>query len=240
MPEAPAGPDFQAVDLLPADIAILDEVIRQAELRMQVQIQLALAADARAGVLATIQGTGSAALFVVAAQSTTPIALAPTLAAATVLAVGAVLAAVAARPVDIGAPGTRPRDWLSDIRSGVPLARSRADAAWLLDRSLIDNEKIMISNNRWTTRSIHCLAAAPIVSALALAVVTAGFLHSPPTRSNAATQPIVGAAAFVPTPAPAAQTNATANGRNRDNCVCAAGPPASNGNERRRAAAHRH
>ena len=204
MAKPPAEPDIQAIDLLPADIAVLDEVIRQAELRMQVQIQLALAADARAGVLATIQGTGSAALFVVAAQSTAPVALAPTLAAAIVLALGAVLAAVAARPVAIGAPGTRPRDGVSDIRAGVSLARARADTARLLDKYLIENEEIMVSNNRWTTRSIFCLAAAPIMSGLLLAAGASGVFPTEDGRHNAPTKPPDGApatATSTPTPA---------------------------------------
>ena len=204
MTKPPATRDFEAIDLLPADLSVLDEIIRQAELRMQVQIQLALAADARAGVLATVQGTGSAALVVVAAQSTTPIAIFPTLAAATVLAAGAVLAAVAARPVDIGAPGTRPRDWLGDVQSGVPLARARADTAWLLDKYLIENEKIMASNNRWATRSIWCLAAAPIISAVLLALGAVGLVHVPPWRLDALARPNSSAPVEAPKPKPVA------------------------------------
>jgi hypothetical protein len=161
--------------LIPTDPLVLDEIIRQAELRMQAQLQLAVAADARSGLVARVQGAASAALVAVAAQTgPASLAFAPAIAAAVVLGAGTVLAAVASRPVSFGYPGAHPGDWLEDIKQGTSLLQARAETAALLDKYLRLNETVMTNNNRWATWSIICLMAAPVAS---------GAMLSEPARS---------------------------------------------------------
>lgn len=154
-----------------ADIAILKEIVRQGESRLQAQLQAALAADARAGLLSSLQAASSAALFVAAAQTEIS-GLAETAAyiSAACLLIGASLAAWALRPIDFGFVGNRPSNWIDSIRDRERLKIGLAGTAVHLDKYLAQNDRYMAGNARLTRASLIALIAGPVLAAAYLAL----------------------------------------------------------------------
>ena len=155
-----------------ASAAWLKEIIRQGELRLQCQLQAAIAADARAGVLASIQAAASAALIVFGAQSDIVGTVeAAAYSAAAPLFIGALMSAWSARPVAFFFPGLEPKDWLPAVDTDEPrVACDRAYAEYL-DDYLKDNARFMKRNGRWLTASLGTLALAPVFAIAALLLV---------------------------------------------------------------------
>lgn len=154
-------------DLIPSDPAILDEIIRQAEGRLQAQLQAAIASDNRAMVLASIQAAASAALVVAGGQD--DISGAGELAsyaASFVLFLGSACAAWSARPVPFGFMGTNPADWVDAIKTNEQLLSARAHYAAFLDEYLRLNAQFMENNTPWTKGALIALVIAPIAAAL--------------------------------------------------------------------------
>jgi hypothetical protein len=160
-PEQPAPwQDFQS-----AAPKILDEIIRQGEARLQAQLAAAIAADTRSGLLASIQGAASVALFVAGAQTdVTGAAEAAANVCGIALALGAGFGVWASRPVDFGFPGNNPSNWLEPIQNQESLQVARAGTAHLLDKYLKLNDWQMRRQQRWTLLSVSCLIVAPIVA----------------------------------------------------------------------------
>ena len=143
---------------------ILSEVIRQGEARMQAQLTAALAADARAGTLASVQAGGAAALLVFAAgDAASETAAVGAMAAAACLAVGACLAALALRPCDFGWVGSRPCDWVEGGVVSYTVPGAMAETCQHLDKYLRLNERTMVRNNRFAHGAVVALALAPFV-----------------------------------------------------------------------------
>lgn len=153
-----------------ANPTVLAEIIRQAELRLQAQLQSALAADARAGVLASIQGAAAAGLMVVAMSGEVSRAAATAaLSAGVCLAVGSVCCAFALRPVPFCIVGNYPSMWLPDL-AGESIIGAQAGTAAYYDEHLKKNEAQMASNNGLTRVGIFALVVSPMAGLLGAAV----------------------------------------------------------------------
>lgn len=163
----PAFPAWQ--DYASADPELLQEIVRQAEIRMQAQLQSALAADARAGLLSSLQAAASAGLFVAAAQADIKgSAEAAAYISASLLALGALLAACALRPIDFGFVGNKPSNWIDDIIAQETKQTGLAGTAEHLDKYLRLNDQRMSTNARLVSGSLFFLVGAPTASAVFL------------------------------------------------------------------------
>ena len=150
--------------LIPEETEVIVEIVRQAEERMRMQVQMALAADARAVWIATLQGAGSIALLVAAMEKLSAGSRAVVVLAAGCLAVATFCAAVAAFPIAFGMIGTLPSDWVDAVQDREPLSQSLAGYAVWLDKYLKFNAKQMANNNNWLRCSIVISVLAPVVA----------------------------------------------------------------------------
>jgi len=151
-------------ELIPKDPAQIDEIVRQAEERLKMQVQMALAADSRACLVASLQGAGAVALIVAATEKLTGRPLSGMIGAACVLVIGAVCAIIAARPIEFGMIGTYPSNWLDAVHDNEDLKEGKAGYAKLLDKYLKLNDAAMRQNNKWLRRSFWVGVTAPIVA----------------------------------------------------------------------------
>lgn len=147
----------------------LDDIIRQGELRLQAQLQAAIAADARAGLLASIQAATSAALVVFGGSNeVTGDAERAAYVAASFALVGSILALIALRPITFDFAGLRPRDWLPAIETNEPELSAKRYYAGYLDEYLCANDGRMRVNGRLAFASICSLIIAPLAAIASL------------------------------------------------------------------------
>lgn len=130
-------PDFSEV---PPEA--IKELHRQAETCLQGTIQLAVAADQRATTMAGILGSVSAAILTVAVLIATSAApnwsvMSAAVATATVLFIGALLTAIAARPCDFQVAGYEPKR----------MADAAQSETWIL-RYATEDLQVRIDANR--------------------------------------------------------------------------------------------
>ena len=147
----------------------MKEIIRQGELRLQAQLQAALAADSRSNALVAIQAAAAAALVVYAGSADvkgTPEFTA--FVSAAFFSVGAMFAAWAARPVSFDFAGLNPSDWVPAIESAEPVDSARRAYATYLDDYLKDNAARMSANGGWTMMSIKMMAMAPVAAVMTM------------------------------------------------------------------------
>ncbi|PJK29957.1 hypothetical protein [Minwuia thermotolerans] len=131
-----------------ASAEILREIIRQAEIKLQAQLQAALAADSRAlgvaAAMATIAALlmgGAAAVF---QSATAPAALAWIgVWVAGILLFAGTLAVVSARAIGFDFPGSEPSAWEDDIGNASTLKQSLGDMADHYDTMIADNARRM-------------------------------------------------------------------------------------------------
>lgn len=155
---------------LSANENILGEAIRQGELRLQAQLQSALASDARAVGLASLQAAASAGLLVAAAQDDiSGIGEAAAYISAALLLLGAIAACLALSSVGFGFVGNRPGLWRECIQQKDTFKTCMASSAAQLDKYLILNDETMRKNGKLTNLSVLFLGLAPI-SAFALLI----------------------------------------------------------------------
>jgi hypothetical protein len=150
--------------LVSKDPALIDEIVREGEARLKMQVQMALAADARSGAMAAWQAGGAVALIVAATQNLSSGAFAAAIGAAACLMIAAACAAAAAMPVAFGMVGTLPSGWLDSVRDNEPIAEGKAGYAVWLDKYLKLNDSQMAGNNDWLRRSLLAVVLAPIVA----------------------------------------------------------------------------
>lgn len=136
--------EVQAKAAIPIEMA--EQVLRQGELYLQAQLQLAIAADQRAATMAAFWGTIGTAVAAAAIaywdRSSDLAILISGLACAALMVAGASACLWAARPVDFYAPGNHPQSWfdlldrpLFDVMLGEAenyQAHIEANAAFLL------------------------------------------------------------------------------------------------------------
>src|SRR5512146_3174634 len=119
---------------------LLTEIVRQAEARLAVQAQFALAADQRVLSLTNLYGSMTVALLAGAiaalSEGLRPIAFAAA-GAGLVTFIATVL--VVARPSPFATVGNDPENWKDDIEAGRSLHQARADTAGIYNAALKKN-----------------------------------------------------------------------------------------------------
>lgn len=143
------------------------EIIRQGELRLQAQLQAALAADARAGVLASIQAAATSALVIFgAADNVTGAIETASYWAAAVAFIGAALAGLAARPIPFDFAGLEPEGWAYAIQTNEPEESAERSYAQYLDDYLKANARRMKLNGALSRLALIAMIASPVVAAV--------------------------------------------------------------------------
>lgn len=150
----------------------LDEIVRLAELRLEAQLKLGIAADQRAMTMASILAAVDAALIGAAVLLVRdggvigwPLTL---LIAGFAVAVGLLLWST--MPCSWEVPGSEPGRWVGDIQSGDTLHDGRAAMADYYDDMLNDNHRQLIANANFMRAAFVVLILTLIVSALAALV----------------------------------------------------------------------
>src|SRR5579872_3405460 len=138
-----------------ANEELIKEALRQGELRLQAQVQLATSADQRATMLAGIYIAAStgllAALAALAATASgshpMPLALIVG-AAATALAflAGAIFCILAVLPSSMHSPGNDPHEWYADIKDGKDHKVSLGEQSDWFDQHIIANRRMLKRN----------------------------------------------------------------------------------------------
>jgi hypothetical protein len=158
---------------------LLSEIVRQAEARLAVQTQFALAADQRALSLTNLYGSMTVALLAGAiaalSEGFRPIAFAAA-GAGTMTFIATVLVALATRPSAFATVGNDPANWLEDIAAGRSLHDARADTARVYDEALKKNRSRMKAQTRLINSALVMMLLAGPVAALA---GMAGYLAFP-------------------------------------------------------------
>lgn len=150
---------------------MLQEVIREAELYLTYQVQLALASDQRALTFSSVVGAVLAGVIgsiaVLHSTGTDPALILPW--AIPLIICGGVsllFAITASRPVDFATPGNNPRVWAEDIEAGQSLHQSLAEMVALYERSITDNSEVMIANARAMTIALRWSAGGLFLGCL--------------------------------------------------------------------------
>lgn len=157
---------MQKIDYSSAHDDLLKEIIRQAEIKLQAQLQAAIAADHRAlgvaaamaTIVALIMG-GTVALFQ-APGAPECLAWVGTVVSVTLL-VAVVLAVLSARSIGFYFPGSEPSAWEEDVREEHTLKQSLGDMASHYDQMIRNNAREM-------KRAGHIFNASLIVAGLDL------------------------------------------------------------------------
>lgn len=157
-------------DLIPNDPAMIVEIVRQAEERFKMQVQFALASDARASAMATWTSATAGAFMIAAMGNLASGPKAGALAAGILFGLAAFCSMWAARPIAFGCIGTLPSGWLEVVKTDEKLVESLAGYATHLDEHLSDNERRMKLNGNWTRGAMTCMIMAPFV-ALTAAII---------------------------------------------------------------------
>lgn len=151
-------------DLMSKDPAMIVEIVRQAEERFKMQVQIALASDARASAMATWT-SAVAGGFVIAAMGTLQGgAKIGALTVGVVFGLAAFCSMWAAKPIAFGCIGTLPSNWLDVVNTDEYLPESLAGYASILDGHLLDNEERMKLNGNWIRGAMCCMLFSPFAA----------------------------------------------------------------------------
>lgn len=136
-----AAPSFAS-----ANPELVEEVIAQADARLQAQLTAALAADQRAMTFAGLLFAGIAALIGFAAAHSGALHNECGMVAVTLgFVVAAALACWSARPVKWHLVGNYPSSWDEDVRLSKRLPQTRAETAANYEEALQENERALQS-----------------------------------------------------------------------------------------------
>ena len=127
---------------------MLDEIIRQAEIRLDAQLTAAIAADQRAMTFAGLLFAGAAAVAAIAFGNTTLLKQDWPWVLAIGFAIAGAMATASARPSAWEYVGNVPSAWLGDIGLGKRLHESRAETAEFYDEMLATNETVIRKSGR--------------------------------------------------------------------------------------------
>lgn len=157
---------------------VLAEVIREAELQVQAQLQTSTAADSRALTISGSCLTAATALFGAAAalskgEPPDYALLVVAIALAISLFVAAGLAIHSARPIAFGFPGNEPESWLpihwrDGTGDGYALKRARIEQAMVLQENIEDNRKASKSNAALVRAGLLIAYCATLCAAAAI------------------------------------------------------------------------
>ena len=161
------------MDYEKASDELLTEIVRQAEARLAVQAQFALAADQRVLSLTNLYGSMTVALLAGAiaalSEGLRPIAFAAA-GAGLVTFIATVLVLVAARPSPFATVGNDPENWKDDIEAGRSLHQAKADTAGIYNAALKKNRSRMKTQTRLINSAlVMMLAAGPVAAGAGLA-----------------------------------------------------------------------
>lgn len=127
-----------------ADPELIEEVISQAQVRLQAQLTLGLAADQRAMTFAGMLFAAVAIIVTLATATSSGLGQTPELLP---MAIGFILAAClacwSARPVKWHSPGNFPSSWTEDVAAGRTHGETRAETASNYEALLKGNEKAL-------------------------------------------------------------------------------------------------
>lgn len=144
---------------------LIREMLSRADMRLQAQQALAVAADARAMQFVATCVAGAALIIAIGNE---------TLdwhhyVIAGMLAISAICAFWAAKPVEWHAPGMQPSAWYEDIARDAPVAEALRELCHHLEHSIDTNNKILSENAQALRFAAVVAIMAPIFGALAMA-----------------------------------------------------------------------
>lgn len=155
-----------------ADEALLREIVRQAEARLDEQGEVSRSAEQKAVQITAVLGAMAAAGFPIAAQAWHSHYLGLSVGAAVASAlcfVASILAVAACFPGKFGVVGNDPSNWLEDIAARKTLTQTLAETAHNYDQALKRN-RIRMARRRFLLVAaliLFCLAApAALIGAL--------------------------------------------------------------------------
>jgi hypothetical protein len=177
------------------DQKVLDEIVREGEVRLSAQLQIATAADQRALSIAAAQITSSTASLaggIALALGSKPDWWLAGLAIAFAIgnAVAAQRAISSVRPKGFNIPGNRPLHWLPDrwmgsgAKHGHSLKQARIEQAACLDDEIAENRALMDDAAKKVKQSIDWWLGLVMVAAIFLVstlVVRSVIICRPPT-----------------------------------------------------------
>jgi hypothetical protein len=153
-----------------ASAEFVDEIIRQAELRLDAQLSAALAADQRAMTFAGLLFAGIAVLLGGDFGTFSREAAQPILVVTIGFTMAAGCACWSARPSPWHYVGNFPASWSDDISQGTSFDASRKETASDLQELLDHNESALQRAARWMRASM-VTAVASAVAGIALILV---------------------------------------------------------------------
>lgn len=141
---------MQAPNWKNGNIELVKEALRQGELRLSAQVQLATSADQRATVLAGIY-VAAATGVIAALASLDAVKQAPPLViggatAAICFLVGAVFCIHATLPIDFWTPGNDPQEWYGDIEQNKDVQVALGEQAEHFNTHILANRKSIDRN----------------------------------------------------------------------------------------------
>ena len=154
--------------MLAADEAVVDEIIREAEIFIGEQFKAALAADSRALTLASVLGAAAtlATGNLISISGSQP-HIWPYAFGVVIIILALVLALInavsAAKPISFEYNGNSPDQWLSDIVERKSLAEARAGQAFAYAVGIRTNKISLETNQRRITRAMTIALVGVIV-----------------------------------------------------------------------------
>jgi hypothetical protein len=152
-----------------AELELVKEILREAEVNLQGQLSLAIAADQRSSVMASLFTAAAAAIVagLITLASTDnashPIAIYTGGAvAAMLLAAGASLCIWAARPINFYVPGNEPKSWYGDIANPRELKVLLGEQAEVYQEMIDDNMRTLSKNSQRFIAGAMAGMAAPL------------------------------------------------------------------------------
>lgn len=164
------------VDYSSLSIDVLQEIVRQAELRLQAQFQTTIAADNRAMGVAAALATISVVLMTAAVAALSikgvgnQIASACSISSA-VLLVGVVIAVVSARAIEFNFPGSYPSNWDEEVAHGASFKKALSDMANHYDEMLKENNNKMNEAGFLFNLSLILSSASMVVAGFWVAAI---------------------------------------------------------------------
>ena len=147
---------------------ILAEIMRQAELRLENQSELARAVDQRALTLAGIAGAFAAATTAKAFEDwiTQPLLAQLSVGVGASLLLSMLFAVLAARPANLYVTGNLPSSWIEDVKAKRSLATCLAETATLYDRYIRANDRRLRGRGVFLRISLWFLFLSPVAAGL--------------------------------------------------------------------------
>ena len=182
--ESPTGAPEDLLGQAVAEPSVNEELARlvlaQGELRLQAQLQIALAADQRAMVLAGICAAAAAAFLGAGvvffdAEAPQTVLGAGAIAIAIVFGIAGGLATVPARPAAFWLAGAQPRNWWEGGALSKPLADAMVAESWNYEDRIVKNERFLSRNARLLLLALRLACVAPLLGAICGAAVSRFF-----------------------------------------------------------------